>query len=1036
MRKYFLGIAAALLLFPTLITATSKIASMHDRGHTARLRPVALISDPGRAAGSNAAIVDTIYLLGGPDRLDGKFETADGEPDWHGWIGVDMQAQTSPHWHVDTYNCAGLDSLTPGNHAWWCGQYWEDDCETEDFGGYGNEWLAYLDWFGTVPDPASDVSVRVTARLNYDNEPNWDYLYFDCITQSSLLTLDTYNGSNQDSSGNFVPVDFEVSFIVNAGDFVGELCDQVHLRWRFDSDGSYSDQDCLFPTEGAAQIDQIAVYFDQGFRELQVGTTETCEPGDPVQWAPGWVPGCGNFAQIWPSLCDIDPCHENDTPQVAFIDDGIVVPGTGGSQCITWCYGPGGYIVNPDGGLMGPNYGVRNWIWSPILDWPGGDFVGATLEFDVYLHENFGEVSPGFLVYWRIRSTASSDPSDPQAWTPWTGPDHNYWGGPRYLRVHEDAKGWTEQDCTHVQLALGVTDYLPYSFGSDGTPAPYFDNVVFKVHQYLGPDVYITDTASLAQDNFPEIGTIDYTNLGANHVRFDRTWIDGSTGRAQDDLRLWVAPLRPGAVLVDRPKLHYKLKANPLFDSYRTAGLPNQGFVYGDSVVGSSGELLEHTFSFDLPDTGFLYPGDVLHYFYEGQDVVGGVVGTTLLPADTTGFARFPGEAGFVPTLYPQAFTMRALPSLHSAAEGDHPAILLWHDREEWFLAEAMDAWSTALANLGYREGVDYDLYWSHGAFTVRGNGIGWRATATQLQHYQTLLYSSGAFEIMTMREVDYSERTLLTLDSWLHFGNKSMFLTGDSFIHDLYLRATGTSLNFISNWIGVSYVQKDVGPLIDNQSAPLIRAVSGNPVFHAITDWIAYGGCPETRYFDAVVTQGNAERIAEFTTPSGLPGDYPYAAAVHKYRADFNNNVIYLPYDFNHIMTPAHEAGAKEPAALAARTRLLAEVLYFLGHMGSSPSTDVPERDRFSVTCSPNPFNPSTKITYHMPQRGELSLKIYNIRGELVKTLIDEVVEAGSGFVVWDGTDGGGHKVASGVYFYKASSTGGTFINKIALIK
>jgi len=990
---------------------------------------------PPVSSGLRSVSTDTIYLLGGPERWDGRFENAEGLPDWHGWTGVDPYVQAGSHWHIDTYHCASLEPVTPGNHAWWCGQFWEHDCLTNDFGGYGDYWLDHLDWYGTVPDPASDVTVRVTARLHYDNEPDFDYLYFDCLTESNRLTLATYNGSNRNALGIFVPVDFEVSFTLSPGDYVGAAHDQVHLRWRFESDYSYSDEDCEYPTQGAAQIDRIAVYFDQG-EEYQVGTTETCEAGTPLQWEPSLAPGCGNFVQIWPSLQDIDPCHANESPQVAFIDDGIVVPGTGGSLCTTWCYGPGGYIVNPDGGLRGPQYGLHNEIWSPILAWPGGDLVGATLEFDVYLHENFSFLSPGFLVFWKIRSTASPDPEDASAWTAWWGPGHYYWGGPGYFRIHEDAKGWTEQDCHFVQLALCVWDYPPYSFGSDGTPAPYFDNVVFKVHRYLGPDVYVTDTASLAQDNFPEIGTIDYADLGANHVRFDRTWIDSDTQDARDDLRLWVAPLRPGAAVVDIPKLHYKLKANPLFDPYRTSGLPHEGFVYGDSALGNSGDILEHTFSFDLPDTGFLYPGDVLHYFYEGQDEVGGVVGTTLLPADTSGFALFPGEPGFVPNRYPQAFTLRALPTLHSAEPGDQPAILFWHDREEWFLDEAMDAWSSALANLGYREGIDYDLYWSHGAFTIARNGIGWRATATQMQHYRTLLYSSGAFETLTMREVDGSERTLTTLDSWLHFGDKSMFLTGDSFMHDLNLRATGTSLNFISNWIGVLYVQQDICPLIANQSAPLVRAAPDNPVFHAITEWIAYGGCPVTRHFDAVEAIGNAERLAEFTDPSGLPGDYPYAAAVLKHRADYNNSVIYLPYDFNHIMTPQQEAGAKNPAALAARTQLLEEVLYFLGHLGSSPGTDVPQLERFTVTCSPNPFNPRIKITFHLPRRSRLAIMIYNVRGELVQTVLDEVRPAGTDHVFWDGTDNRGGEVASGVYFYQASVEEQTITRKISLIK
>ena len=56
-------------------------------------------------------------------------------------------------------------------------------------------------------------------------------------------------------------------------------------------------------------------------------------------------------------------------------------------------------------------------------------------------------------------------------------------------------------------------------------------------------------------------------------------------------------------------------------------------------------------------------------------------------------------------------------------------------------------------------------------------------------------------------------------------------------------------------------------------------------------------------------------------------------------------------------------------------------------------------------------------------------------MRGELVKTLIDEQV-ADSGSVIWDGSDDGGAKVSSGVYFYEARTAGQVKVEKMALVK
>jgi len=94
-----------------------------------------------------------------------------------------------------------------------------------------------------------------------------------------------------------------------------------------------------------------------------------------------------------------------------------------------------------------------------------------------------------------------------------------------------------------------------------------------------------------------------------------------------------------------------------------------------------------------------------------------------------------------------------------------------------------------------------------------------------------------------------------------------------------------------------------------------------------------------------------------------------------------------------------------------------------------------VPTAKVFSVACYPNPFNPATGLDYTIAAPGHLSLKIYNLRGELVRTLIDDPVRT-SGHVMWDGTDDGGADVSSGVYFSEARMGDEKKINKMALIK
>ena len=67
-----------------------------------------------------------------------------------------------------------------------------------------------------------------------------------------------------------------------------------------------------------------------------------------------------------------------------------------------------------------------------------------------------------------------------------------------------------------------------------------------------------------------------------------------------------------------------------------------------------------------------------------------------------------------------------------------------------------------------------------------------------------------------------------------------------------------------------------------------------------------------------------------------------------------------------------------------------------------------------------PNPFNPSTTIRYALSQDAYVTLKIYNVLGQLVATLVDEPQTAGYKSVVWNGRNDSGAGVASGMYIYR----------------
>jgi len=85
-----------------------------------------------------------------------------------------------------------------------------------------------------------------------------------------------------------------------------------------------------------------------------------------------------------------------------------------------------------------------------------------------------------------------------------------------------------------------------------------------------------------------------------------------------------------------------------------------------------------------------------------------------------------------------------------------------------------------------------------------------------------------------------------------------------------------------------------------------------------------------------------------------------------------------------------------------------------------------------------PNPFNPETTIRYEMPEDSHISLKIFALNGQLVRTLVDAFSPAGFHIATWDGRDDNGRNVASGVYLYRLVADEGRFyaVQRMALIK
>ena len=85
-------------------------------------------------------------------------------------------------------------------------------------------------------------------------------------------------------------------------------------------------------------------------------------------------------------------------------------------------------------------------------------------------------------------------------------------------------------------------------------------------------------------------------------------------------------------------------------------------------------------------------------------------------------------------------------------------------------------------------------------------------------------------------------------------------------------------------------------------------------------------------------------------------------------------------------------------------------------------PSNEVPYEYALYQNF-PNPFNPSTSIRFAVERTSRVTIRIYNILGQQVKTLVDDLRDPGIHTVQWDSRNNAGNRIASGVYLYRMTA-------------
>jgi hypothetical protein len=218
---------------------------------------------------------------------------------------------------------------------------------------------------------------------------------------------------------------------------------------------------------------------------------------------------------------------------------------------------------------------------------------------------------------------------------------------------------------------------------------------------------------------------------------------------------------------------------------------------------------------------------------------------------------------------------------------------------------------------------------------------------------------------------------------------------------------------------------------------SPMVKGVPGgifySPYPPQPDSLIVYGGCPTINDFDVLAASPPLSAVEmEYVRYPQLGPPLGGAVVSQTTMNSLGNNARVLLSGFSY-----HNICNVRPFVLH-RLIHIDRILWWMQHpvdewiaVGPSPRTNS------LVQNYPNPFNPTTTIKYTIKEQAHVSLKIYNVAGQLVKTLVNEVKRPENVRPIeWRGINNAGESVASGVYFYKLATKNFTQTKKMVLLK
>jgi len=992
------------------------------------------LNDPGLRGLYESAAVDTYCIVWY------TFETNN----WQGWTKIDFTAQNDAYFHVDDFAGLGGGSfggLVPieGTKSMWCGARPNTSdpylCSWLNAPGYGNSWNQML-----ITDPITFVgAITFTYEIRFDSEPDYDFTDVEYDAGGGNWQRIARYDADGDSS---------------ASHFLALTQARTKLRFHFTADGAWSDQDGLWNTDGGCIVDALRVRDAASLNNYQDFEAAAVGAKDVGIWHSRPEQPFGTYSGLRNNLTDKDPCGENFATQVVFFV-GSPNPSGGypGLYDTPFCAGPGGTsapcqtesIISPVLDMTKyttNNSNVQNGTIPPA-DLP---LLGGTyLRFTVYRDMPLANLT--FYV-WSVRSIDAL--GCPGAWKDdnfvYYGPDQDY------IYILQDVSKYIGTN-DPVQISVGIQDmcdvwYLVNGNCAAHTPAPWIDNVRLYRFKTAGPQWGFRDL-DFFQDNFP---TAEY-NLEST-IRCDAAndifTNDNPVIRPGDSMVVDCTSLLGGGIGVDPtfggPAVYLNVKATYIGPA------PTKPNLYGPTLAGSV----------QVDDD----PLVIVNFNYVSDDGVwtkiqcdsartgaGVVIGKYMIDLNDELFTRgyridfyfSAKDAAGVESALPRYarsgppyFEWTCLPTLNSD-------VLFVDDFSgRGSLAGAVEQyWMPVFDAVLPSPGSGVDRYDVNAPSSCVSNGPGSRAkTAHLATAYRAIVWDSGDLTSCTISDgtssSDKSNDCRMLVD-WMNNSGHGcgLWVCGDNVGGDLGSSSAPCASELMGSWCGVgvaswSYFNETGGYAGGGAVNPLVTGHSDAGIFvhgGVPDEFYVYGGCPLINQFDCLEKTGTGKYALSYPDFGGAS----YYAAVANETVNAGEHTVrtmWFGFSYQYLRDDVF-------AAPIDRFEIAKDVFMWMSCATNPDATDAKAPLVYALSQNfPNPFNPSTTIAYDIKAKGLVTIRLYDVAGRLVRTLVEGVKDAGSYTAVWDGMNNLGAAAASGIYFCKMEAGDWSATRKIVMLR